>query len=163
MRIDLPPLRAYKDNLEVLAHVFLQQAAERHGRAVGRLAPEAFALLRAYDFPGNVRELKNALEHAVILAEGDEVRVQDLPETMARGAAAAAAPAPSERPAAPAPPTLAEMRERWLAPLESAWLRELLAASGGSVRRAATAAGVDAVTLYRLLKKRGVAAGRAAR
>jgi transcriptional regulator with GAF, ATPase, and Fis domain len=186
MRIELPPLRAYKDNLEVLAHVFLQQAAERHGRPVTRLQPEAFALLRAYDFPGNVRELRNALEHAVILAEGDEVRAQDLPETMTRGAASASASvaasgsgsgsawavtAPSGGGGVPTTttgatpvarrPTLREMREAWLAPLEAAWLRGLLAESGGSVRRAATAAGVDAVTMYRLLRRRGVAAGRA--
>src|SRR6185312_2701792 len=80
--IELPPLRTYKDNLEILAQVFLQQAAERHGRPLGRLSREALALLDAYDFPGNMRELKNAMEHAVILASGEEIGVEHLPRSM---------------------------------------------------------------------------------
>jgi DNA-binding NtrC family response regulator len=152
VRIELPPLRSYKDNLETLAHVFLQQASERHDRHVTRVSPEAMALISAYDFPGNVRELRNAIESAVVLAPGEEIRAEDLPETITRRAPApAAATPPSPRRA-----TLAEMRERWLAAPEAAWLRELLAETGGSVRDAAELAGVDRVTLYRILKKRGV-------
>ncbi len=83
MRIALPPLRSYKDNLELLAHVFLRDACARHDRRVTRIGPSALAALAAYDFPGNVRELKNAIEHAVILAAGDELTADDLPETMA--------------------------------------------------------------------------------
>ncbi|MBX5484742.1 MAG: sigma 54-interacting transcriptional regulator, partial [Myxococcaceae bacterium] len=89
--IELPPLRTYKENLNVLAHVFLQQAATRHGRPVSSLAPGALALLHAYDFPGNVRELKNAIEHAVIMAQGSEVRAEDLPRAL-RAAVGALSP-----------------------------------------------------------------------
>ena len=56
--------------------------------------------------------------------------------------------------------SLKELREAWLAPLEKRYLGELLAEHGGSVRKAAAAAGVDAVTLYRLLRKRGVTVAR---
>jgi DNA-binding NtrC family response regulator len=65
-------------------------------------------------------------------------------------------PAPRRKPKQ----TLAALRDEWLAPFETRYLTELVAESRGSVRRAAKAAGVDAVTLYRLLKKRGVAFGR---
>ncbi len=155
MRIEIPPLRSYRDNLEVLAHVFRQQAADRHRRAVTRISPDAMARLHAYDFPGNVRELKNAIEHAVILAPGDEIRAEDLPESITGGGASVAEAAPAPSPAS-RQRTLREMRETWLAPFESAWLAELLAACGGNVRLAAKTADVDPVTLYRLLARRGV-------
>jgi len=148
MRLELPPLRSYKDNLELLAHVFLRDAAARHDRRVTRLAPSAIAALAAYDFPGNVRELKNAIEHAVILAATDELTADDLPEPIS-SPRRAPAPRPRRR-------TLRQLRDEWLAPLETAYLRDLLAAHGGHVRRAASAAGVDAVTMYRLLAKRGI-------
>jgi len=155
MRIDVPALRTYRDNIEVLAHVFRQQAVERHGRQASRIAPEALALLSAYDYPGNVRELRNAIEHAVILAPGEELRAEDLPEPI-RGRRAPAEPAK----APPARRTLREMREIWLEPLETAYLRDLLEETGGHVRRAAELARVDPVTMYRLLAARGLKSGR---
>jgi DNA-binding NtrC family response regulator len=156
MRLSVPPLRSYKDNLELLAHVFLRDAAARHGRAVTRIAPSALAALAAYDFPGNVRELKNAIEHAVILATGDELTAADLPEPIASPPAAPRARGARRK-------TLRQLRDEWLAPLETAYLRDLLAAHDGHVRRAAAAAGVDAVTMYRLLAKRGLKARREVR
>jgi DNA-binding NtrC family response regulator len=152
MRIEIPPLRSYRSNVELLAHVFRQQAAERHGRPVTRIEPEALALLLAYDYPGNVRELRNAVEHAVILAPGESIRPEDLPESFGQAPATPPAPAPKR--------TLRQLREEWLAPHETAYLRELVGTTGGRVRRAAREAGVDAVTMYRLLRRRGIAAGR---
>jgi len=80
------------------------------------------------------------------------IRREDLPESFGRGPATTPAPAPRR--------TLRQLREEWLAPLETAWLRELLGSCGGRVRRAAREAGVDAVTMYRLLRRRGIEAGR---
>ena len=82
MTLELPPLRSYKDNLEVLANVFLEQSATSHGKQTPRLGPDVLARLQAYDFPGNVRELKNTIEHAVILCTGDELAVEDLPKPL---------------------------------------------------------------------------------
>ncbi len=149
MTLELPPLRRYKEQLEVMASVFVEEAALRHGKVAPRLSPAAMARLAAYDFPGNVRELRNAIEHAVILATGPELSPDDLPRPFQ-----AAAP---RKPTRPARPKLAALREQWLAPLERRYLIELLAEHRGQVRAAATAAGVDPVTLYRLLRKRGVA------
>jgi two-component system response regulator HydG len=159
MTLKLPPLRAYKDQLEVLAHVFRERASERLDKEVRHLSPAALAALMAHDFPGNVRELRNALEHAIILADGDTIEVEHLPASMLPPAEP---PAPSSPdPEAPAP-TLAELRETWLAPLETRYLRELMAVCGGSARAAAKRAGVDPVTMYRLLRRRGVPFGREA-
>jgi len=157
MTIELPPLRSYKDNLEVLAGVFVEQAARAHGKRAPRLGPSVLARLDSYDFPGNMRELKNAMEHAVILCAGDELAERDLPKPLLANAPAAAAARATKRSARP---SLRELRESWLAPLEKRYLGELLVEHGGSVRKAAAAAGVDAVTLYRLLRKRGVAISR---
>ena len=155
MTLELPPLRSYKDNLEVLAHVFLEQSATTHGKRAPRLGPDVLARLSAYDFPGNVRELKNTIEHAVILCTGDELRVEDLPRPLQDPR-----PSRSERARSQPQLTLDEAREKWLAPLERQYLTDLLAKHGGNVKNAARAAGINTVTMYRLLKRRGLHLGR---
>src|SRR6266403_526130 len=69
--IDLPPLRAHKEDIALLADTFLQMHAARLGRTA-RLKREAMAAIERYDWPGNVRELKNVLERSVVLSRGDE-------------------------------------------------------------------------------------------
>jgi len=147
--MELPPLRSYKQTLPILARVMLQHAAERHGKKVKGISNEALSILEAHDFPGNVRELKNTIEHAVIMTAGSEIQPADLPATMRTGSAPA-------RPVEQHKPTLKEMRETWLAPLETRYLSELLRECDGNVREAAERAGVNTVTMYRLLKKRGL-------
>ena len=167
MTLELPPLRAYKERLEVMASVFLEQAAARHDKRAPRLGPAVVALLHAYDWPGNVRELRNAIEHAVILCTTDELQPDDLPKPIRAAAAPSSVASRAGRRAATGEPvaeaelgTLRELREQWLAPLERRYLLDLLAEVEGNVRAAAARAGVDAVTLYRLLRRRGVAVRR---
>ncbi len=157
--IELPALRTYKDNLPILAQVFLQQAAQKHARKVSKLSREAMAVLQAWDFPGNVRELKNTLEHAVVMARTDTVTPEDLPKVMRGSETPSAAPTAPE----PAPKTLAALREAWLAPLERRYLAELLDAHEGQVDTAAKRAGINRVTLYRLMKKHGLTVQRRVR
>jgi DNA-binding NtrC family response regulator len=154
MTLELPSLRSYKDNLEVLANVFIEQSATSHGKTPPRLGPDVLARLQAYDFPGNVRELKNTIEHAVILCTGDELAVEDLPKPL-QDRAPKNRRAPTERQI-----TLEEAREKWLDPLERQYLTDLLAKHGGNVKLAAEAAGINTVTMYRLLKRRGLHLGR---
>jgi DNA-binding NtrC family response regulator len=156
--VELPALRTYKDNLPILAQVFLQQAAQRHARKVSKLSRDAMSALQAHDFPGNVRELKNSLEHAVIMARGDTVELDDLPKAMRSREVAAVAPV-----ASPAPKTLAALREEWLAPLERKYLAELLDAHDGKVEAAAKTAGINRVTMYRLMQKHGLSVQRRVR
>jgi DNA-binding NtrC family response regulator len=77
--IELPPLRAHKEDVAALSDAFLQVHGTRLGRA-GRLTKEALAALESYDWPGNIRELKNALERAMVLTRGEEINIGDLPE-----------------------------------------------------------------------------------
>ncbi|MBL8718491.1 MAG: sigma-54-dependent Fis family transcriptional regulator [Myxococcales bacterium] len=153
--LELPPLRSYKDNLEILAHVLLRQAAERHGRKVSRISPAAMAVLLAYDFPGNVRELKNALEHAAILSTSDQIEPADLPRSMHEAQQPVATPVARR--------SLLELREEWVAPHERRYLLDLLNECGGRVRDAAERAQINHVTLYRLMRKHGLVLDRAAR
>jgi two-component system response regulator HydG len=88
--IVLPPLRERPGDVEELARHFLARTAPRLGRAVSGLAPEALELLRRHRWPGNVRELENVLEQALVFAEGELVRPQDLPDVLRR-----APPAPT--------------------------------------------------------------------
>jgi DNA-binding NtrC family response regulator len=77
--IELPPLRAHKEDIAALANAFLQIHGARLERA-RRLTKEALAALEAHDWPGNIRELKNALERAMVLSRGEEIQAADLPE-----------------------------------------------------------------------------------
>jgi DNA-binding NtrC family response regulator len=82
--LELPPLRAHKEDIPLLAATFLEQFGSRHHRQA-RLSPEAMELLRRYEWPGNIRELRNALERTLVLSEGNEIRVADLPEEIRHG------------------------------------------------------------------------------
>jgi DNA-binding NtrC family response regulator len=82
--IELPPLRAHKEDIPVLTESFLQMHGARLGRTA-RLSREALAALERYDWPGNVRELKNALERSLVLCRADELGVEDLPREVVSG------------------------------------------------------------------------------
>jgi two-component system NtrC family response regulator len=75
--VETPPLRQRRDDIPLLIDHIL--AARNSGRAAWRLADDARAALCAYDFPGNVRELENLLERALVLAEGPQIGLSDLP------------------------------------------------------------------------------------
>jgi len=76
--IFLPPLRERREDILVLAQHFLERFAGRYERTVVGLTPEAARVLRSYDWPGNVRQLENLIERAVLLARGEQVDVGDL-------------------------------------------------------------------------------------
>jgi DNA-binding NtrC family response regulator len=85
--VELPPLRAHKADIPVLAEALLQMHGTRLGRTA-RLKKEALAAIERYDWPGNVRELKNALERSLVLCRGDEIGVEDLPQEVVNREAA---------------------------------------------------------------------------
>jgi len=84
--IELPPLRDRKEDVALLAHYFLNEFNARNGKSVRAIDAEATYLLEHYPFPGNIRELRNVMERATILAEGDFIEARHLPPTLvARG------------------------------------------------------------------------------
>ncbi len=78
--ITIPPLRQRRDDIPDLARRFLARFAAEEGRAIRAVSAEAMALLTRYDWPGNVRQLENAMFRAVVLCEGDELTVADFPQ-----------------------------------------------------------------------------------
>jgi DNA-binding NtrC family response regulator len=82
--IELPALRTHKEDMPFLVEAFLQLHGARLGRCA-RLTKEALAALERYDWPGNIRELKNAIERALVLCRGEEMGVHDLPEEVVKG------------------------------------------------------------------------------
>ena len=90
--IELPPLRRRLEDIEPLARHFMTKLAERTGRRLGDIDPEAVAVLKRYRWPGNVRELENVIEQALVFAEGEVLRAEDLPSNL--GGRAGSGPAP---------------------------------------------------------------------
>ncbi|MBY0295004.1 MAG: sigma-54 dependent transcriptional regulator [Methylobacterium sp.] len=80
----LPPLRARREDIPDLARSFCARFAAEEGKRVRGITPEAMALLTRYDWPGNVRQLENALFRAVVLADGDELTVTEFPQIAAQ-------------------------------------------------------------------------------
>ncbi|HEX3528323.1 MAG TPA: sigma 54-interacting transcriptional regulator [Thermoanaerobaculia bacterium] len=136
--LTLPPLRERREDIALLAAHF----AALHGRAVrGRpvgISPAARTLLLRYEWPGNIRELSNAIERAVVLGQDDVIQPDDLPETLLEtGPSASAAAAPSFH----------EAVNRCKREL----ILEAVAASGGTITRAAERLGLHPNHLHRLI------------
>jgi DNA-binding NtrC family response regulator len=74
----LPPLRERGNDVHLLAHEFLKEYADEHGKDVGGFTNEALKFIQAYDWPGNVRELKNAVERAVIMSGEGEIELEEV-------------------------------------------------------------------------------------
>jgi DNA-binding NtrC family response regulator len=134
--VELPPLRERREDIAELVEHFLQTRPVGRGRC--RADPDALRALERYDWPGNVRELANVLERAQILAEGDVITPDDLPDAVAAAAGPAAAPAGDPR-------HLREVERRHVA--------EVLRQEGGNKVHAARALGVSRRALYRLIAK----------
>ncbi|MES2308005.1 MAG: sigma-54 dependent transcriptional regulator [Verrucomicrobiota bacterium] len=80
IRIVLPPLRERKEDIPLLVDSFIKTLSKENGKNVTGIAGDALQSLLQYHWPGNVRELRMAIEHGVVLAKGDKIGVQDLPE-----------------------------------------------------------------------------------
>jgi transcriptional regulator with PAS, ATPase and Fis domain len=137
VQIQLPPLRERSEDLDELGRGFLQAFALKHGRPAKQISDGAWKFLRAYDFPGNVRELANIIERAVIVSVAAEIEAADLPESMR--VAAARRERKAQR------PTLAEV--------ESEYIRETLTATKGNKTEAARILGISRKNLYERLAR----------
>ena len=157
--IHAPPLRARADDVTLLAGVFLDRSAARHGMPAPALSPEALAAMRDHPWPGNVRELANVMEAAVLLAVDGVVRPEHLTlqgpaerdEARARDGAAIVSAAELRDPSKPLP-TLREARDAF----ERAYLEAVLERAQGNVTHAAKMAGRNRTDFYDLLGRHGV-------
>ena len=82
VNINVPPLRSRREDIEPLTKYFLEKYSAETGKKITELAPRALSCLLAHDWPGNIRELQNAIERAVVLAKGSVLTPRDFPQGM---------------------------------------------------------------------------------
>jgi two-component system, NtrC family, response regulator AtoC len=137
VHIQLPPLRERAQDLSRLVQAFVKEYATKHGRRIKAVAPELLALLKEYDFPGNVRELANTIERAVIIASGNRLEITDLPESLR------AAVLVQRR----------RQKPQSLAEVEAEYIAETLTATRGNKTEAARILGISRKNLYERLAR----------
>jgi DNA-binding NtrC family response regulator len=145
--LDLPPLRARRTDIPLLVEHFLSRFAGAYGRGRLRLSPDVERILLSHPYPGNVRELENAIRRAVILCRGGEILARDLPRDMLE---------PLPPPESAAPTGFHAARAHALGEFERDFLVTLLQVCGGNVSRAARRAGLSERHLHVKLKKYGL-------
>jgi transcriptional regulator with PAS, ATPase and Fis domain len=152
--IQLPPLRARRRDIPLLAARFLTIASERHRKEVREFDPAAIDLLEKYDWPGNIRELQNEIERAVVLApHGESIGPEHLSDEL-RGVATDSKGKPLKVSATSAAND-APLREA-RAEFEARHIAEVFAHNGGNVSRTATALGISRISLQRKIKEYGL-------
>lgn len=135
VKVAIPPLRERPGDAALLASYFLKQAAARHGRAVRGFTPDALRAIETHEWKGNVRELANAINGAVIVCDGTQIGAKDLGLTRAGNEEQIA--------------TLRQVR----AEAERAAVQRALSVSAGKLARAADLLGITRPTLYDLMEK----------
>ncbi len=153
--IDLPPLRERSGDLRLLTAHFIKHFAEELGKEIKGIAPEALRMLENYHFPGNVRELENLIERAVVLTEEEFIQREDLelhPPGEERASPLDHIPHSHEE----LKLKKRQLRVRAVESLERAFLLEALNRNDWSVTRAAKEVGMLRPNFQALLKKQGI-------
>jgi two-component system, NtrC family, response regulator HydG len=141
VELNVPPLSHRREDIPLLAQVFLESFAEKNHKEIKGFTPQAMDVLVRYDWPGNVRELMNAVERAVVLARDTYLDTSDLPlKTKA-----------AEETGQPACPPNLSLEE-----VEKASILQTLKAAGDNKSEAARRLGITRKTLHKKLKKYGV-------
>ncbi len=138
INLKLPPLRERGDDLKLLIDSFLQRFCQRFAKPLRGFSAAAMARLLSHAWTGNVRELENAVESAVIMAAGPSIEVEDLPEHLRQAEAASADTQTS------------------LSRVEEEHVRQILKRAGGNKVLAARLLGMSRRSLYRKLEKFGI-------
>jgi Nif-specific regulatory protein len=134
IRIELPPLRDRGGDVPLLARYFMNKFNKKMERNVRRISDEAMKTLVGYAWPGNIRELQNAIERAVVVAEADEIQKEDLPVELSSTGSDS-------------------LEDLSLDKVEREHINKVMALAGGNRKKAAQLLGVNASTLWRKLKK----------
>ncbi len=149
--IRVPPLRERPSEVTLLAKLFARRFGTQSGLGEPTIAADAAAALVAHQWPGNIRELRNAIEHAVLLTEDGVIRREHLPETVLGSPTSAGSAAAARTTGARAGGVRAALAE-----VERASIEEALRAEGGNRTRAALKLGISLRSLLYKLEKYGV-------
>ena len=140
--LTMPPLRDHSEDIPLLAGAFLKEMAKEHGKPLRQFTPEAMTALESHCWPGNIRELRAAVEHAVVLGVETELGIKDLP-TALRSIQSAGSEAAAEG-------------ALNLAQVESLLIRKALQECGENRTLAAKKLGISRRTLHRHLAQIGI-------
>ncbi len=137
VKLSLPPLKERSEDIPLLVDHFINRFNKIYNKNICCLSDNAMAVLLSYDFPGNIRELENALEHCFVICQGDIIETRHLPGAMKQGGADKASGVSTFR-------TLKQM--------EVVMIEQALRRNNGNRTAAAKELGIDASTLFRKLK-----------
>jgi len=143
IKLTLPPLRERREDIPLLVDHFLRRFNSLSGKEITGVSQEVLVSLMAYDFPGNVRELENIIEHATVLCRGELIEIQHLPDYL--------------QPAIPLKETgtqesVSSKRVKW-ADLERGFLLQVLRDNNWNRQEAARELGIGRQTLWRKIKR----------
>ncbi len=141
--ISLPPLRDRAGDVVVLTQHFIRKFCQAAGKGPIQISPDAMEALEHYDWPGNIRELRNVLERAVVMSEGHAIRLRDLPDTLRQRL----------RDDLPAALGYRQAREQWVDMQGRQYLVSLLRRHHGNVSAAAREAQISRKSLYELMHR----------
>ena len=141
VRLEMPPLRKRKEDIPLLVDHFVTRGNRVHGKSLSGVSPEVLSFLMAHDYPGNIRELENIIEHAFVLCAEGRIELRHLPEDFI-----ARVPATGKR----------GVMEDTVRATESQTIREALRRSGYNRLAAARELGIHKSTLFRKIKALGI-------
>lgn len=139
VKIELPPLGRRREDIPLLVEHFLERLNLKMNKRISSVSPEVMDLFMHYSFPGNIRELENALEHAFVLCQSPQIKLEHLPEELVEKA--------KERKSS------ATTTNTPLEAAEKQALQRALESVGGNRKKAAKNLGISYVTLWRKMKK----------
>jgi len=144
--IEIPPLRDRREDLPVIIEYHLKRLSGAMGKDVSRIAPKALQIFNTYEWPGNIRELVNVLENAMIMCKGDTINVSDLPGHLLHGESGMSLRAEQKL------ESYSLAKEEF----EKFYFQALLQQSEMNISKAAQAAGLSRQHLHLKLKKLGI-------
>jgi two-component system nitrogen regulation response regulator GlnG len=172
VRVSLPVLRERREDIPLLTDYFLKTIANAEGRKPKSILEETQDLLAQYDWPGNVRELENVIRRAIVMAKGEAIRADDLPEEVRSGGGALAAPVAGQALDQAPPPsdandisTVAATLFHWakgqpdlavLPAVERELIAHALRETNGNQVRASKLLGITRATLRKRIEKFGI-------
>ena len=157
VEVVLPPLRDRLEDLALLIEHLIRSAPFEH--SVRGVTEDVIRLFQSYHWPGNIRELKNAVMRCLPFCDGDLIDLQALPDSLREAGDPSASQPPPSSSALQIPGidlSMREAKDQLIAAFERKYLEDLLERCDGNVSKAARSAGVDRKTITRLLKRHGI-------
>ncbi|NQT94666.1 MAG: sigma 54-interacting transcriptional regulator, partial [Lentisphaerae bacterium] len=139
LTLTIPSLRERLEDLDRLVGFFLERFCNRQGKQILEISAEAMAVLRDYNWPGNIRELENAIEHAIVLCQGERIEVQHLPTRIVGDS-----------------PRRVPKSHQSVEPSSEAVIRECLHRNYGDRGKTARELGIHRNTLWRKMREYGI-------